>query len=163
MQGDNPTIIKLPTKTPFVKSSWTESAFEKAFNQIFVNKYSLLKCSQDYNTFDFWLLNLSDPRQMPAMIELKTHLSVKHDDREMVGCDLIKANRMKSLAVNGCKAYVFHLFKDLTLVQDIDTPIANIRKVEWANKEVLLALISRQSAVQKIGIGLDYLLTQQSS
>ena len=160
MQGDNPTIIRLPRKKSQI-TSFIEDSFQAAFNSLFHNKYELMSCSQDYNTFDFWMVEPSKQEIAPRIIELKAHLNKNFEDREMMGCDLIKLQKLRSLSIDGIKSYIFHVFEDATLVQDVNTPVRSYRRTIWSNKEILLALVPRQTAVQKISIGLKDLREQQ--
>jgi len=157
MIGDNPSVVRKPVS----KTSWTEKAFQDKFNDVYHDKFELMACNQDFHTFDFWLLNIGQPDIMPKIIELKCHIGKKCYDRPLVGCDFIKIQKLRNLAV-GTKAYVFHLFEDGCLVQDVDERIVNFRKTTWNDQEVLLGLVSVHNVEKKLSIGLEHLRPQQA-
>ena len=155
MIGDNPTTIRIPKS----KTSWTEKAFQEWFNATFENRFELMSCSQDFHTFDFWMLNVGQPDVQPRIIELKAHIGKKGLDRAFVGCDFIKIQKLRNLCI-GTKAYVFHLFEDCVLIQDVDTRITQFKKTTWNDQEVLLGLISVHNIDRKFSVGLANLRPQ---
>lgn len=160
MYNDFPTVVRKMTPKP--KISWTEQAFLEVFNKKYEGVYELMACNQDYHTFDFWLIFKNDPNIMPRIVELKLHRDKNSYDRNLVGCDLIKLQKLRSLAV-GTKAYVFHLFSNETLVQNVDQTVHELRKTVWDGNEVLLALVLKSSVEKTIPIGLSDLRPQSSS
>ena len=160
MQNDQPSIVRKMTPKP--KISWTEQAFLEAFNKKYADSYELMACNQDYHTFDFWLMSKNSPNLMPRIVELKLHRDKHSHDRGLVGCDVIKLQKLRALSV-GTKAYVFHLFLNETLVQNVDQEFHELRKTVWDGNEVLLALMSISSVERTIPIGLSDLKSQLSS
>lgn len=156
MIRDNPTVIHKPRS----KTSWTEEKFLTWFNAKYADRYELMPCNQDFQSFDYWMLDLRDPQKIPRIIELKAHIGKLHTDRPRVGCDLIKLQKLRGLSV-GTKAYIFHLFEDATLVQSIDQPVAELRKTVWNDSEILLALVERVDCASLIAVGLRDLRPEQ--
>lgn len=147
MIGDNPQVIKKQRS----KTAWSESLFLKAFNHS-SRSWRLLACEQDFNTFDYWMIDVTGQKP-PRIVELKAHIHSSSGDRNLIGCDYIKLQKLKSLAV-GTKAYVFHLLEDVTLVQDVETPIDIYKEIEFRDRPVLLGLIKRDKVKNEYPIGL---------
>jgi hypothetical protein len=145
--GDRPQVIKK------AKLSWTEDLFAQVYNQE-SKIYRLVACNQDYHTFDFWLVDKDEIRP-PKIVELKAHYKPS-SQRAMVGCDFIKIQKLRSLAV-GTKAYIFHLFEDETLIQDVGDTLDSYREIIFNDRPVILGLMRRERLKSIGSIGLDRL------
>jgi hypothetical protein len=156
MIGDTPTVVRRPVS----KTAWSEKAFQTWFNDN-LSGWKLMLCSQEFNAFDFWLID-EHANSQPKLVELKAHLGKLHTDRDLVGCDFIKIQKLRSLSL-GTKAFVFHLFEDCVLIQDVDTEIKLFRQTEWNGNDVLLGLIARTSCEKKLSVGLKDLRLQSSA
>lgn len=156
MVNDSPTVIR---KQSISKTGWYEKPFLSWFNRTFAT-CKLLSCSQDFSTFDYWMLD-SNQTSPPKLIELKAHPNKLHTDRDFVGCDLIKLLKLRSLSF-GHDAKIFHIFEDVCLIQDINTEITRYVETVWGGHTVLLALVPRLSCEKQLTVGLRDLKNQQT-
>lgn len=150
MVGDNPTVFSKPRH----HEDWSEKAYADYYNSKHTN-FQLLHCNQAFHAFDFWMLDELNHTK-PRLIELKSHPNKKSSDRYMVGCDLFKLQKLKSLALDS-KAYVFHVFEDETLIQDVDTEIDEYKKYVYNGETKILGLIRYEHVLARIPIGLQHL------
>lgn len=144
MIGDTPQVIRK------AKVSWTEELFAEVYN-VESRSYRLVLCSQDYQTFDYWLVDKSGLRP-PAVVELKAHYKFS-TERQHVGCDLVKIQKLRSLSM-GSKGYIFHLFEDCTLIQDVEQPIDKFLEIEYSGKPVILGLVRGEMLKSISSVGL---------
>lgn len=151
MIGDNPSIVHKPKHES--KSSWTEKALLNWFNKHYEGQMELMACNQDYQTFDYWMTDLVNPSKMPRIVELKCHPNKKSTDRELVGCDFVKLQKLRGLSV-GTKAYIFHLFEDIVIIQDVDVQATNFIKTTWNFTQILLALVYAKDCAKRLPVGL---------
>lgn len=147
MIGDKPAVFKRS------KVGSSEAIFAEVYNLESAN-YRLLACNQDFSAFDFWLMDKNE-KLPPRLVELKTHFRHSYI-RDMVGCDFIKVQKLRSLAA-GTKAYIFHLFTDMTLIQDVDQPLDEYREIMYGGRPIILGLVNRDKLKVMHSIGLDRL------
>jgi hypothetical protein len=152
MFNDRPQVI---TK-PISKESLTESLFLEKFNAKYSKTHKLVRCHQDFNTFDYWLIDLLKPNSIPKLVELKHHTQRDLKNTKFIGCDLIKLQKLKAQSQD-TKAYVFHLLEDVTLIQDATTPIDQIKEITYKGQQVLLGLIMVQKCIKTIDFGFQNL------
>jgi len=148
MQSDRPQVI---TKH-ISKESLTEALFAEKFNAKYSKTRRLVKCNQDFNTFDFWMIDLLQPNAIPKLVELKHHTQRNSKNTKLIGCDLLKLQKLKAQSLD-TKAYVFHLLDDVTLIQDAETPIDKIQQIVYKGQDVLLGLIMIQKCIKTIDFG----------
>lgn len=117
------------------KESWTEDLFLDVFNE-FHPKFYLLKCSQDYNTFDYWMVEQNE--REAHIVELKCRPGKKAFEDRYAMLDYLKIVKLRALAI-GLNVYVFFLYEDKTLIFDTAWVIDKFRETIWNNNSALLA------------------------
>jgi len=148
MIGDRPHVIKKRLS----KTSHIENIFQEHFNATSAY-FNLIKCSQDFNTFDFWLIEKKIHLHPPRPVELKVHFNRDPKCHDLIGCDYIKYLKLKSLAVD-TKAYIFHVLANRTLVQDVTRPVTHYKTyVDRDGREILLGLIEAKDCPHVFNFG----------
>lgn len=131
------------------KESWVEDIFLTYFNEVHP-KFYLLKCSQDYNTFDYWMIG-NDERSA-QIVELKIRPGKKAYDDEFALLDYLKIIKLRSYAI-GINCYVFFCYEDMTLVFDTAWEIQQFKETVWNHRNVLLAgWYAKKAKTLKIGL-----------
>ena len=148
MFNDRPQVIKKHIS----KESLTEALFLEKFNAKYSKTRRLIKCNQDFNTFDFWLIDLLQPNAIPKLVELKHHIKRDSKTTKFIGCDLLKLQKLKAQSLD-TKAYVFHLLEDATLIQDVETKVDKIQQIVYKGQDILLGLIMIQKCIKTIDFG----------
>lgn len=158
MHSDQPqTIVKKQSKAPAV-----ERLFLERFNAQYAKQYRLVLCSQDFSTFDYWMFDVRKPKAMPYLVELKHHKSRDISKTNLIGCDLIKIQKLKAYSQD-TRAFVFHLLNDGLLIQDVTTPLDDIRDIIYQGRSVVLGLIKLSNCVKQLSLGYQDLILLRDS
>ncbi len=149
MIGDNPAIYK---RRPTQKKARYEKSFLTYFNKL-SEHFRLVLCSQDFNLFDYWLIDKRTPFIPPRLVELKVHLRKNINNSDFVGLDYLKLQKLKAYS-KGSKAYVFHLTEDATYVQDVESEIHKVVPYERDTGDiVMIALVHHKSCFRTFHFG----------